>query len=312
MRPVTRRLVAGVLLAIVAPGAPAAPFVFASVDEARAVLGKRDEFVAQLSAFDRAARMKSATPVREADFLAFAGRSAVAWDPQHKARVEAALAALKPRLARLDVALPEPVLLVATTGQEEGQAEYTRGNAIVLPRSFFASADKSLEFVLAHELFHVLSRQDAELREDLYEVIGFERCDKLALPTSLASRKITNPDAPISRHCIGITWNGDAYRALPVLYADAPWTPQRGGEIFDYLQFRLLLDTSARADSPAGSVRLVKFDQVAGFFEKVGNNTTYVIHPEEILADNFAQILTGQAPATPAIHESLRERLFKD
>jgi hypothetical protein len=31
----------------------------------------------------------------------------------------------------------------------------------------------------------------------------------------------------------------------------------------------------------------------SGFFEQVGRNTDYLIHPEEILADNFALLVVG-------------------
>jgi hypothetical protein len=288
-------------------------FVFVTADQGRAVLSQRDDFVAAMSPFDRAARVKKGGTVTEAQYLAFAGRSAVSWDPAHRAKVEAALESLKPQFARLKAPLPAPVMLIESTGQEEGQAEYTRGDAIILPRGLFADPDKKLDFVLAHEVFHLLTRRDPALRDDLYSDIGFERCDA-ALPAALASRKITNPDAPASQHCIEVKWRGGAYRALPVLYADSPaWDPKRGGEFFEYLQFRLVLDTSEQASSPAGSTRLVKLDEeIGGFYEQVGSNTTYVIHPEEILADNFAQVLTGAAPATPIVHKHLRKRLLRD
>jgi hypothetical protein len=32
---------------------------------------------------------------------------------------------------------------------------------------------------------------------------------------------------------------------------------------------------------------------VSGFYEQVGRNTEYIIHPEEILADNFAMLVMG-------------------
>ena len=39
-----------------------------------------------------------------------------------------------------------------------------------------------------------------------------------------------------------------------------------------------------------------------GFYEKVGKNTQYIIHPEEILADNFALVISGETEfATPEI-----------
>ena len=32
---------------------------------------------------------------------------------------------------------------------------------------------------------------------------------------------------------------------------------------------------------------------MSGFFDQVGTNSQYIIHPEEILADNFALLVTG-------------------
>ena len=31
--------------------------------------------------------------------------------------------------------------------------------------------------------------------------------------------------------------------------------------------------------------------QITGFYEQVGRNTGYILHPEEILADNFVHIV---------------------
>jgi hypothetical protein len=35
-------------------------------------------------------------------------------------------------------------------------------------------------------------------------------------------------------------------------------------------------------------------EEVSRFFEQVGRNTNYVIHPEEILADNFALLVLDE------------------
>jgi len=45
------------------------------------------------------------------------------------------------------------------------------------------------------------------------------------------------------------------------------------------------------ADGP--KPMLVGIQQVSGFFEQVGKNTQYIIHPEEILADNVASLVQG-------------------
>jgi hypothetical protein len=56
--------------------------------------------------------------------------------------------------------------------------------------------------------------------------------------------------------------------------------------------------------------RLVDFGQVSGFYEQVGRNTEYIIHPEEILADNFAMlVLADQDVPSPEILKKLQDVL---
>ena len=67
----------------------------------------------------------------------------------------------------------------------------------------------------------------------------------------------------------------------------------------DYLQFRFLLFEGTKSSSPkppaeGSASKLVTAEEVTDFVEQVGQNTDYVIHPEEILADNFALLVIGQ------------------
>jgi hypothetical protein len=49
---------------------------------------------------------------------------------------------------------------------------------------------------------------------------------------------------------------------------------------------------------------------VSGFYEQVGRNTQYIIHPEEILADNFAMLVMGdQNVPSPEILKKLQDVL---
>ena len=43
-----------------------------------------------------------------------------------------------------------------------------------------------------------------------------------------------------------------------------------------------------------GKPVVYNFKEVSNFFEQVGKNTKYIIHPEEILADNFAFALMNK------------------
>jgi hypothetical protein len=187
-------------------------------------------------------------------------------------------------------------VLVTTSGAEEGGAAYTRGDAIILPDKVLAEERGKLDQIVAHELFHVISRRDPARRDRLYRVIGFERCPDYVFPPELAARRITNPDAPHNDHRIRIRDGETEVWAIPVLYAEpGRYDPARGGEFFDYLQFRL-----AVVDAASRGTRLVEVGRIDRFFDQVGRNTKYIIHPEEILADNFALALSSKADAAPA------------
>src|SRR5512134_2353245 len=99
------------LLGAVPAPATAHEIELASIEKARAVLGTRDEFVSHLSAFDRAARLKAAGDVSEAEYLAFATAAAREWSNDERARLTAAFAAIEPKLAKLLPAFDEPILI---------------------------------------------------------------------------------------------------------------------------------------------------------------------------------------------------------
>ena len=126
------------------------------------------------------------------------------------------------------------------------------------------------------------------------------RTNEVTLPPDLQSRKITNPDAPKNDHYILLQVRGMEHRAIPHLFADPPkYDSKRGGEFFDYLQFRFLLvegggySSTIKPTEGKQSPDLLGIEDVSGFWEQVGRNTGYILHPEEILADNFMLMILG-------------------
>jgi hypothetical protein len=209
--------------------------------------------------------------------------------------------------------------MIKTTGAEEGNAAYTRRTAIVIPKAELAKSEKELEKMICHELFHILSRKNPELRERLYEAIGFTECDEIELPRELASRKITNPDAPRNDHFIRLAIAGQQCVTIPVLLSTAEaYNVERGGEFFEYLDFQfLVMEKGAKPRRlkifyENSMPKLVGLQEVSGFFEQVGQNTQYIIHPEEILADNFALlILKEENVPSPEILQKMMTILRK-
>ena len=298
-----------------APLAAAHEIELASIERARAALGARDDFVARMSPFDRAARLQSGADVSEDDYLAFARAAGREWSNDERVRLTAAFAAIEPKLAELLPELDEPILLVKTSGQEEGGAGYTRGSAVMLPQAH--EDERELKRVLAHEIFHVASRNHPDLKRALYQAIGFEECGELVLPPELAARKMTNPDAPVNEHCIELTVDGASVWGMPILLSrEERFDPKAGRAFFEYLTLSMLLiDRSGGVARPLerdGAPVLVPFNRVGGVGEQIGRTTNYVIHAEEILASNFELLVLGEQGApSPEVLERIRAELTR-
>ena len=270
--------------------------VLATVEEGRAALSKRDVYLNRLSKLDLAVRLRSSKDLTVDDYVAVVRNSVLAWSDEEQARISKILIGMQERSKKYAQALPKRVLLIKTSGDEESGAAYTREDAVVLPQGRLKSDDAAVEKLIWHELFHVLSRHNPALRDRLYAVIGFEHFPELALPADVAARKLTNPDAPYHEHAIRLKVDGEPVWCVPVLLSTRGQAEAGdGAPFFQHLELRLLLverDAASAALRPltnaAGESRLVALSAAPDFFEKIGRNTTYIIHAEEIVADNFA------------------------
>jgi hypothetical protein len=228
------------------------------------------------------------------------------------------LGRLAKRLANLRLPLPPVIQLIRTTGEEENNAAYTRATAIVLPTRVLSYDPTQLDRLLAHELFHLLSRHDGAVRARLYKIIDFEVCDPLKLPASLAERKVTNPDAPRIDCTISLpTKDGKTVVGAPILYSPTQqYDAKKGQSLFQSFVFRLLVVERQREEGPwravlngAQAVVINPRDEQA-FLDKIGQNTNYIIHPDEILADNFVRlVMHDENVPTPRIIDEMRRVL---
>jgi hypothetical protein len=269
----------------------------ATVEEGRTVLTAEDAFTKSLSRFDLQSRLKSGEEVQLAAWKEFVAGHVRPWDEAQTKAVTESFARLSKRLEGYQLPLPKKILLIHTTGQEEGNAAYTRGAAIVLPDKVLAYSPGQLDRLLAHELFHIMSRHDGALRQRLYRIIGFEVCDPIELPPSLAPRKITNPDAPLTDCTIELrTADGKVVTGAPVLYASVKeYDAARGGSFFQFLTFRVLVvERKDERWQPMllenGEPIVIDAKKEPTFYDKIGKNTNYIIHPAD-LADNFVHLV---------------------
>jgi hypothetical protein len=288
---------------------------FATADESRLRLGTRDGFVVAMGAYDRSARTGRRGAVTEEEFLAYAAGQALDWQPVEVAKLSLSVAKISELLKPLKLPLPKEVWLVKTTGREEAETPYTRGNAIVLTRQYLSVAVEELERVIIHEIFHVISRHAPDRRNALYAIVGFRDCGPLAWPPELEPRRVTNPDAPDNRYCITLQRAGAPLTFYPVLFAkEASFDPALPGTFLERVIFQLLAvmgtGTTWLPGRAGNALVLVEPGDVPEFFGAIGLNTRYIIHPEEILADNFILLVRGERKVrTPRIVDELERVL---
>jgi hypothetical protein len=286
---------------------------FANVARERQILTHRDAFLQSLSLFDRAARMKVETPPSESAFANFVGDSARAWTSAEMDRLGRMLQDLSVAFKPWSLPFPHRIELVKTSGREEGGAAYTRQAAVVLSEQEVAGADTNL---LTHELFHILSRTQPELRARLYRIIGFTMINQVELPSDLRDVKITDPDGESANVMIEVATEGQRLPVLPLLSSSSPhYDPNKGGEFFKYLTFRLLvLQQAGGVYAPrlrSGKAWLLDPSGVPDYLNQIGRNTQYIIHPDEILADNFVFLIANRTNlATPRIVAEMKKVLL--
>jgi hypothetical protein len=215
--------------------------------------------------------------------------TALTWTDEERHKLEPLLEPLERFLAGLKWKPGHRILLAKVADRLEDGMPHTRANAIMLPESVLREATAgALAYFLAHETFHVLSRDDAALREELYAAIGFHPCAKVEVPRPLANLRVTNPDAPHSRHTIRVRWRGQVVEALPFVQFAADDIDPREGFKTQMRTTWLLMEHALDGCRMRAPAEGVPPDELEGLWDQIGRNTRYVLHPEEALADNFA------------------------
>ncbi len=291
---------------------------FASVEEGRRVLMANDDFIAATSDFQRSAFMLKEPPTTRDEFLAFHHGVVMPWPATRVAYWRTVLARLAPSFNALKLHLPKEVLLVNSDGRESDNANYTRANAVVLPGGGVESFDRSDDELLAHELFHVVSRHDPALATRLYATIGFEPSAPLQWPQEWAPLRRANADAPHDLHLMRTHIDGRDVVLMPLLVATRAQLDRNKGETLQtVVDLRLLEVLPGHDGTPTTAVRRngelawrSLDSSVKDYLAREGGNTQYLDHPEETMADNIAFLVSGREVPNPGLLKRIKAVLL--
>ncbi|MEM9547683.1 MAG: hypothetical protein AAGA77_17005 [Bacteroidota bacterium] len=277
-------------------------FLDKSQAEARIVKDAKDGFFETISITDMSVQMKksdlpASRPEVVAQYREFLKSEMESFTEEEKDFMREVFNAAKAALDKINPnLLPERIELIKTKTNHYGpDVYYTREKAIILPSNIFE--EKSVEAqmpIMLHEIFHILSRYNKDFREKLYALIGFIPIDsELILPRKIEDKLLCNPDGVSKAYAINLVdLSGKSQLALPLIMSTKDRYQSNMPTFFSYLYFDLFplikitenqvsLGLNKQGDSSLGA------EHNANFFDQIKDNTQYIIHPDEILADNF-------------------------
>jgi hypothetical protein len=200
---------------------------------------------------------------------------------------------------------PDTLIIIKTKGRHYGDGVYyTRENCIIIPANELSAAKTNpFTTTMYHELFHVYSRLHPAKRAKLYQLIGFKTIglDHLDMPASLSERVLYNPDGVDFAQKIDLTLaDGSKISAIPIIYAKNPGYKPGIEEFFGYLEFNLFQIEPVANNrykvvvKEDGYSSVLNLESLTDFFKQIRDNTGYIIHPDEVLADNFSFIMVDK------------------
>lgn len=282
--------------------------VFVQKDQASKLLGTSDPYTKELSTFDIVSKTGNAANTEEEDYLNFSSQQALDWTEEEKIALKAQILGVKTKLEDMGLNLnfPEKISLLKSTMLEEGGfTSYTRENYIIIEGVV-------KESFMIHELFHIISRFNPETRNDLFKTINFVESNRIAYPEAIKDKKITNPDAPYLEHTINVQIDGVQQEAVFVLISEEEWD---GGSFKAYMKQKLMVveggPTSKAAKLVDNKPVLKEFEEATDLEAKIGTNTSYTLHPEEILAEHFIMLVQKKEVPDPSFIDAMREVLQK-
>ncbi len=301
-----------VMALMVLSPAHATNFKFATPQQAIEILTADDEYLKDMKKIEIALRIGSPSADKTIDDLkAYYAANVIEMPAAEKAIMKALIVTNKKKLAKISHLLPDTIYFIKVTSKIEGAIPHTRGNALVSP-----VRDRTLSTKLFfHQIFHIISRNHRERRASLYNIIGFKQCDYK--PTEQVDKySVKNPEAPFSEFYLPVKIHGEDSAVISYLHTDQKgydpnieggYNAQISG---DLLQVKVEDGICRPVVDEAGNPHIFKHDDIKDFYDAVGHNTQYVIHPEEIMAENFAFLMMKKDDIpSPQIPQDIEEWL---
>jgi len=200
--------------------------------------------------------------------------------------------------------LPQIELIKINANHYGNSVYYTRENAIIIPENELKGASiSSLLPVMLHEISHIITRYNSDKKEKLYGLIGFKKLNKeIRYSENINQRLLSNPDGLDNSYYIELSSEQNSVYASPILVSTQKEASDKIKGFMNYIKFDLYeleeLQDYFLAKSKDNGFSNLRAEYMPSFFEQIKENTQYIIHPDEIIADNFMMLLITERDGT--------------
>lgn len=288
------------------------PYRFADKEEGISLLKGNADYYNGFTKNDLEYRLqKKGGQVEE--WLSFACEQVREFSDADKAVIDSSINRIRNILDEKGYVLPpiDEIVFVKTTMMEEmGATAYTHGTQIYIGEFLLSlqMQDENgyayFDYVMCHEIFHCLTRNNPQFRRDMYDIIGFTVAEEeFELSPAVLENYISNPDVGRHDSYAEFTIDGKKMNCFTVFITTEPF--EKEGDLF--------FDTATTGLVPIDDPDTIyTMEDATDFWDVFGQNTGYVIDPEECLADNFGYTIVfgntdafGEPLKSPHITEAI-------
>lgn len=269
--------------------------------EGQQLIAANTDYYNNLSQMDLDWRMRKKGATKE-ELIDFAKSCVQEFTDKEKVKIAGVIQFIEKRLHKIGANLPFPkddIVFIKTSMEEEGEAgAYTHKTEIYIGASVVRCVERedgkmrlggvdaeALCELVAHELFHCLTRNSPEFRRDIYKLIGFTVMDKdIVFGPAIRKKILSNPDVEHIDNYAEFTIKGKKRKCeLLALYTHSWEEAVKENEYATFLKYNK--SVLVPIDKPN---TYYPIDKASDFWDVIGHNTGYVLAPEETLADNFS------------------------
>ena len=261
---------------------------FASKAEAQKLIQGNTQYYNRLTQMDIDWRARKENATLE-ELIVFAQSQVQDFSPHNIKILEDTIAKVEHLLdvRGCQLPIPEEIIFVKTDMKDESNAgAYTTRNQIFVNSKMLEKRTMGLEILIAHELFHCITRHSPEFRKAMYALIGFTVMDHdIDFPENIRRVTMANPDVDHIDYYAEFTINGEKLKCTILPFYGKSWEEAYAKEGDTARFFRHIGVVLLPLD---GFYDVFDVSDASDFWQKMGENTNYINSPEECLAVNFS------------------------